>query len=97
MIDVMIVESGALEGLETSRHVFNTPARGAGARLIGAQRSTLGETLRAVAGVGSSAWRLHRDDDIALFTSRFDIPVRVSNLFQRVGAVNNWFQPARLA
>ena len=52
MIAVMIVESGVPEEPEASRHVFDTPARGAGARLIGAQRSTLGETLRAVAVVG---------------------------------------------
>ena len=69
----------------------------AGTGQMRAQRSTMREMLRAVASVGSWAWRLHRNNDIALFAPRFDIPVRVSNLFQRVGAVNDWFQPACLA
>ena len=33
----------------------------------------------------------HRDDDIALFVSRFDIPVSFDNLFQRIASINDWF------
>ncbi len=38
----------------------------------------------------------HRDDDIALFVSGFDIPVRLDHVLQRIATINQWFQPARL-
>ena len=37
----------------------------------------------------------HRDDDIALFVSCFDIPVSLDNLFQRIASINDWFYLSR--
>ena len=38
---------------------------------------------------------VHRDDDIALFVSCFDIPVSLDNLFQRIASINDWFDLSR--
>jgi hypothetical protein len=38
----------------------------------------------------------HRDDDIALFVSCFDIPVSLGNLFQRIASIDDRLYLSRL-
>ena len=38
---------------------------------------------------------VHRDDDIPLFVSCVDIPVRLGNLFQRIASINNRLKMSR--
>ena len=39
---------------------------------------------------------LHSDDDISLFVSCFDIPVRLGHLFQRIASIDDRFYLPRL-
>jgi hypothetical protein len=54
-----------------------------------ARQMNIADPLSSKVALSGSVIMAHSYDDISLFVSRFDIPVSLDNLFQRIAPIND--------